>query len=46
LDVEDVVVIVVSSPEEKSYPESYWMSMKRLLENDSLVEVFCPFDEE
>ena len=40
LDFDDVVIVIDSSPAEKSYPEVEWITLGRLLDNDDLVEFF------
>ena len=42
LEIDDAVIVIISSPEEKSYPECYWIALKRLLDDDELVEIFQP----
>lgn len=43
LDIEDTVIVVISYPTEMSYPETDWVSIKTLLDDGDLVEIF---DEE
>ena len=40
LNVEDVVIVIVSTPSEKDYPDSDWVSLKRLLNDGDLIEMF------
>jgi len=40
LDYEDCVVVVDDYPTEKCYPETDWIALNRLLDNEDLVEIF------
>jgi len=40
LDVEDCIIVSDRQPTEKSYPEVEWISMKRLLNDNDLIEIF------
>jgi len=40
LDVEDCVVIMDMYPVEKEYPQFTWLSLKRILDDPDLVDVF------
>jgi hypothetical protein len=40
LDVNQAIIIVDSYPTEKESPETYWMSLGRLLEDENIVEIY------
>jgi hypothetical protein len=40
LNIEDTVIVCNCQPVEKDYPEVYWITLGRLLNNDDLVEFF------
>ena len=45
LEIDDVVVVVTSYPIEKDYPDVYWIALKRIIDDDNLVKVFQPKQE-
>lgn len=40
LEIDDIVVVVCSYPTEKEYPETFWVALKRLIDDERLVEIF------
>lgn len=40
LDVEDVIVVIDQYPTEGEYPEVDWTALKRLLDDEDLIEFF------
>lgn len=40
LDIEDAMIAIIDYPCEKSYPESDWIALNRLLDNEDLVEIY------
>ncbi len=40
LDIENVIIVCDCQPTEKCYPEVYWITLGRLLNDDNLVEIF------
>lgn len=40
LNVEDCVVVMDQYPVEMEYPQFTWVALKRLLDDDNLVEIF------
>ncbi len=43
LDCEDCVVVIDDYPIEKDYPQYTWVALKRLLDDEKLIDIF---DEE
>ena len=40
LECDECVIIVDDYPTEKCYPESEWIAINRLIDNDSLIEIY------
>ncbi len=40
LEAEDCVIVMTNYPCEKEYPEVTWFALRRLLDNEELVEIF------